>query len=98
MGDPVVYKGSIEGWSVSSDGTVAVRLAGTHDSKEFLLWFATPASQNATTHFENLVLDAILAVNEPLKGESITVISDDSNKASGKSVEEALTLSSIGHL
>lgn len=83
---------------MSSNGTVAVRLAGTHDGKEFSLWFATPPNQNSTTHFENLVLEAALAVSGPKKGASITVVSDGSSDASGKSVKEALTLDSIAQL
>ena len=98
VGNPVIYEGKITGWSVSADGTVAVRLAGTHASKEFALWFATPASRNATTRYENLVLDAVLAVSGALQSELVTVVTDNSNETSGKSVEDAMTLNSIAHL
>lgn len=39
-----------------------MRLDGTRESKEFSLWFATPASRTATTRCESLVLEAVLAV------------------------------------
>lgn len=97
MANPAVYEGKIAGWSVSVDGTVAVRLAGTREGEEFSLWFATPASRNATTRYESLVLEAVLACRGPGQHELVTVVTDSSNEASGKSVEQALALSSIGH-
>jgi hypothetical protein len=97
MLDPVIYEGKIANWSVLADGTVAVRLVGTRENKAFSLWFVTPASQTATTRFEHLVLDAVLAFVGPLKDVSVTVVSDSSNEDSGKSIKDALVLSSIGH-
>lgn len=94
--NPVAYEGTVVGWLVSVDGTVAVRLDGTHESKEFSLWFATPASRTATTRYESLVLEAVLAVSGPLKGELVTVVSESSTQDAGKSIEDAMTLNSIG--
>lgn len=94
--NPVAYEGKVVGWSVSVDGTVAVHLNGTHESKEFSLWFATPASRTATTRYESLVLEAVLAVIGPLEDDLVTVVTDGSSKDHGRTLEDALTLNSIG--
>jgi len=84
--------GTITGWSITDDGTVSIRLEGQHDNREFKLWFSTPASRTATTRFENLILEAVLALGRTQGATTVTVGSETSNNESGGRLTDALPL------
>lgn len=91
------FVGTVTGWSVDASGSVALRLATQKgDGEATPLWFVTVASRTSTTQFEQLVLDAVLALTHR-GGESmrVTVLSDNSDGQSGRTVEDAKTLTAL---
>ena len=96
--DTIERTGTITGWSISADGNVYVRLEGRDDrERDFAIWFVTPASQSATTEFENLVLDAVLAITDRSKAPIEVAIRSNvgGNEVSGKTRERAMPLSGL---
>ena len=93
MADAKTYEGSVTGWSIDAAGTVSLRLEGSRSDKPFRLWFSTAANQSSTTHFEALVLDAILELNRHgTKDARVIVTSEGSSGSRGKSPADGLTL------
>jgi hypothetical protein len=88
----ITRKGVITGWSVLADGTVSIRLAGQPKDRDFELWFATPASRTATTRYEDLILEAVMALRRQKDPATVTVTSDTSNSESGERLADALPL------
>ncbi|MGE3171839.1 MAG: hypothetical protein AB7O97_04385 [Planctomycetota bacterium] len=103
-------QGSVTGWSIRADGSVALRLrdlaaaaAGADDPASRALWFVTPPSQTSTTRFEELVLLAVLQLRvdpaaAPADAALVVVRGDVSNEVTGRSIEDAIPLLSIARL
>lgn len=97
---PVVQgtiEGSITGWHVDIDGTVGLRLRVLDPrGQPRALWFVTAANRTVTTQFEDLVLQATLAVESTLevsdRDQNVVVSYDTSQEASGKTLEQALKM------
>ena len=85
----VTFTGTVTAWSVSSGGTVALKLEGNQNDESFALWFATPADRNATTRFEELVLDAVLSLSSD---QDVTVTGEAGSSRTGKALDEAIDL------
>jgi len=86
------FTGRVTGWSVTALGTVSLRLEGERSDRPFKLWFSTAANRTSTTHFEQLVLDAVLDLSRHGTKDARVVVTSYPNTERGRSPEEALTL------
>ena len=96
--EEIERNGVITGWWVGSDGKVAARVEGkTKEGQAYWLWFATPAKQTTTTHFEELFLRVIMeyrAEDQPAR-MPITVVGNRTNPDEGKDYRKPIPLVSI---
>lgn len=92
----LVQTGTISGWSIQSDGTVALRLSvSTNDDGSSHLWFVTPPNRTTTTQVEELILDAVIGCSTSSKTLRVSVEGDVSNNESGDKIADAIPIMSL---
>jgi hypothetical protein len=96
--EEIERNGVITGWWVGADGKVAARIEGkTKEGEKYWLWFATPARQTTTTHFEELLLRVIMeyrSEDQPMR-IPLTVVGNRANKEEGTDYRKPIPLISI---
>jgi hypothetical protein len=96
--EEIERNGVITGWWVGSDGKVAARLEGkTKEGQQYWLWFATPAKQTTTTHFEELFLRIIMeyrSEDQPAR-IPVTMVGNRANPEDGKDYRKPIPLIAI---